>query len=118
MQRLKNYLRRRLRKWLGINEISHTLGRAERVAKGTEQRLNKLCRGGVDVHFKGNTQILILSSVDGGKYQIYDFYADSASEIFERAAAIMGPAFPDGVIDAPGEFRRHVRNAYGIEWKR
>ncbi len=105
---MKNWLRKRLRRWLGIEGVEQRALSASHLANAAVTRLAALQNGAADVSFKGNTQIIVITRLSGGMVQIYDLNADSFDDIHHRAAAILGPAWPDAVIDAPVGFRRFM----------
>lgn len=103
------YLRRRLRRWLGVEGIEQRSAAANRLANTAIQRLGALQDGAADVSFRGNTQIIVITRLRGGMVQIYDLNTGTPDEIHQRAGAILGPAWPRSVIDAPPGFVRFAR---------
>ena len=103
LKKLNSWARRRVRKWLGVDrDHSASINYIQTV----ERRLADASEGAVDVGFKGNTQIIVVSRLRGGRISIFDIEAKDIRELHERAAHVLGPAWPDAVIDAPADFKR------------
>lgn len=107
MNKLNQWAKRKARKWLGVDrDYAAALNRINII----ERRLAHSMTCAADVSFKGNTQIIIVSRLNGGRVSIFDLECKSPLELHERALHILGPSWPEAVIDAPPDFARFVKN--------
>ena len=106
LKNLKTWMRKKLRGWLDIDR--DYIGLSQRMADA-DKRLANAIDGAADVHFKGNTQIIMISRLNGGRISIFDINAQDIQELNHRAAAVLGDAWPNAVIDAPADFKRLIK---------
>lgn len=107
-----DWLRKRVRRWLGVDAVEQRALAAGSLANAVQQRLSALQQGAADVSFRGNAQIIVITRLNGGMVQIYDLDAESVEEIHRRAGAILGPAWPASVFDAPLGFKRFMERMW------
>lgn len=103
LKKLNTWAKRKARAWLDVDrEHANAINYIQTV----ERRLAAAMDSAADVSFKGNTQIIMISRLQGGQVRFFDLQIDNLRDFNERAAAILGPAWPDAVIDAPMDFKR------------
>lgn len=112
LKKIKDSLRTRLRSWLDVDLADANAKYAADKARSVERRLADLCTPAADVHFRGNTQIVVISRIRDGRVQFYDLNVRDPRELAERMAHICGPAWPDGIIDAPIDFVRAMKRGW------
>jgi hypothetical protein len=110
------WLRKRLRKFLGVEDVIQQAKLAELHAKSARahadrmvELLQKHLKGGVDHGFKGNTLIVVASRLNGGTVRVVDFHARDTREVNEIAEHLTAAARPEYIIDAPHGLRRALQ---------
>jgi hypothetical protein len=106
-------LKRKVNDWTGVTLLRAELEALRHSHRDLSVRLNSYVEAGVDVSFKGNTRIIVTSRLDGGRVQIYDLHFKDIRAMMGRMADILGPEWPNCVIDAPPDIKRAFRD-YGM----
>lgn len=115
---MKKWITSKLKDWLGLQHLEKLVEHQRNRISDLESTLFSYVEGSVDVHIPGraNTTIVVISRLKGGYVQIYDFNAKDFNDLQSRCLSIMGPAWPNAVIDAPPDIRRHLREHARNTW--
>lgn len=98
-----NWLRKRFRKWLGIEKNYSDISELNRL-------YSDLTNIGVDVHFKSPHMILIFSQINGGQLRHIEAYFESLQELNELATYLKERYRPKNVFwDVPPHTRELFR---------
>ncbi len=80
---MRNFIRRKLRSWLGILLVEETVGLNKAAVLSLEKLYSDLVSIGVDVHFTKPHMILIYSKINGGQLRHIDAHFDNLKELNE-----------------------------------
>ena len=121
LQQLNRWIRRSVRRYLGIDGMINAQLDAAESAKLAESRhrelkdvLDRHLRAGVETHFKGNTTIILVSKLDGGCVEVVDFHTKDIRQVREVLLGLTKWAEPEIILDAP----RHITRALNHELRR
>ena len=118
-------LRNRLRQWLGINQDRANM---DARLKTLRTAVSRHFEAGLELGFKGNTRVVILSKLGGGRCEILDCHIEEPHQLAQIFASFhVDPRIE--VIDAPmgydrivaRELKRHgfdVADPHNSKWGR
>lgn len=100
---IMNAIRQRVRAWLGFPEMDKSLNAmADQVVK-LEGNLSRHMEAGLDLSFDGNTRIVVLSKLGGGRCEIFNLNLKDPRELSELLVQLTYRPSVD-FVDAPREF--------------
>jgi hypothetical protein len=108
-----NWLKRKIRSWLGVEDDVIRLSLLCRDLIASHARLSQLHKDlvsiGVDVHFKTPSMILIYSHLQGGQIRHIDANFESMVELNEFVKCLKEQFMTKAVMwDAPGVIRDFI----------
>lgn len=83
-----NWIKRKIKKWLGIYEIEKTQRLLHNDIKEIKETISDLVSIGVDVHFKSPHMILIYSKLNGGQLKHIEADFQSIRELKELVSEL------------------------------
>jgi len=102
-----------LRKWLGFNDLQSQIQSLKHENLKLKKQLEKHVENAVDLHYKGNTKIIVTSRLNGGTVYISECQIKDIRDLQNRLVNLFGPIWPDGIIDAPNGIKRQIQREWG-----
>lgn len=105
---MKSWIRRRLRRFLGVVDCDDRLDIIEHDAASLEKTLSRHMEAGVEVGLQGNTRIVVLSTLGGGRCEVISCNMANPQEITEMLARLY--YHPEvSFVDAPIGMEREMK---------